>query len=51
MLFVLLQEGILKIFNMKTLEQEMSIKTFQMCQQVKSSKGRYDAELLAAAAF
>lgn len=29
----------------------MSIKTFQMCQQVKSSKGRYDAELLAAAAF
>ena len=52
-LFVLLQEGLLKIFNMHSMEQDISIKTFQMHQMKGStlSHQRYDAELLAAAAF
>ncbi|CDW73531.1 UNKNOWN [Stylonychia lemnae] len=48
-LIVLLQEGLLKIFNLKTLEQEISLKTFNLNPQSNlNSQALYESQLLTA---
>jgi len=41
-LFVLLQEGQLKIFDLKSMEQIANIRTFQMCPSKNGPRSHYD---------
>ena len=49
----MLQEGLLKVFNLQSMEQEYSIRTFQVhsLRQTGILNQRYDSDLLAVTAF